>query len=160
MSERKYAVSQPFELDLSGFRRRLPRAALAWHIDRLGAEESLPIILDPATDNSAVEEALRCCGAEIVHRDTDEQGVHLTVRKSTVRSIIRELDMRGRRCPDPVIEARRQLRRMSSGEVLKMFADCTSAPAEVSAWSKNSANVSLLDTWSQGADHVFLIGGR
>lgn len=158
MSERKIAESQPLELDLSGFRRRLPRAAIAWHVERLGIDDTLPIILDRAADSGSVVEALRCCGAELVSTEVGERGQLLTVRKSRVRSITRELDMRGRRCPAPVIEARRQLRGMSSGEVLKMFSDCTGAPAEVDTWAANSANVSLLDTWRQGPDHVFLIG--
>jgi TusA-related sulfurtransferase len=158
MSERKISVSQPLELDLSGFRRRLPRAAIAWHVGQLGVDDNLTIILDPAADSGSVVEALRSCGGEFVRTEIGERGQLLTVRWSRVRSITRELDMRGRRCPVPVIEARRQLRGMSSGEVLKMFADCTGAPAEVDTWAANSANVALLDTWSQGPDHVFLIG--
>ncbi len=160
MSDSKISIDQPVELDLRGFHRRLPRAAIAWHISRLSEDGTLAIIVDSDVDNESVIEALRFCGAEIVSDDVRDDGRWLNVHKGNAHSITLELDMRGRRCPIPVIEARRKLQTMSSGEVLKLFTDCTSAPAEINAWAESSAGVAFLGEWSKGPDHYFLLESR
>lgn len=159
MAGRDAATSELRELDLSGFRRRLPRAAIAWHVGRLGPGDLLQVALDSDADRDLLLAAIRGCGGEVVASDAGRQ--RFTVRNGGARAVTEELDMRGARCPMPVIEARRRVRRMSPGEVLKMLSDCTGAPAEVGTWTAQSADVALLGSWRQGGgDHVFLLGRR
>lgn len=49
------------------------------------------------------------------------------------------LDMRGIACPGPIVEARKLLEAMKSGEVLQLVTDCTAAIDEVPLWSKASS---------------------
>ncbi|MDH4324304.1 MAG: sulfurtransferase TusA family protein [Betaproteobacteria bacterium] len=46
------------------------------------------------------------------------------------------LDMRGATCPGPVLEARKLLMRMKSGEVLQLVSDCPGIRADVRSWVK------------------------
>lgn len=54
------------------------------------------------------------------------------------------LDMRGVACPGPILQARRLLGGMSSGEVLQLVTDCTAAIDEVPLWSRETAVEFLL----------------
>lgn len=44
------------------------------------------------------------------------------------------LDIRGVSCPGPIIEAKKLLNAMQSGEVLQLISNCPGSPADVSAW--------------------------
>jgi len=46
------------------------------------------------------------------------------------------LDLRGATCPGPVIEARKLLKRMGAGEVLRLLSDCPGIRADVRSWVK------------------------
>ena len=46
------------------------------------------------------------------------------------------LDMRGATCPGPVLEAKKLLMRMQSGEVLQLVSDCPGVRADVRSWVK------------------------
>ncbi|MDH4326122.1 MAG: sulfurtransferase TusA family protein, partial [Betaproteobacteria bacterium] len=46
------------------------------------------------------------------------------------------LDMRGATCPGPVLEAKKLLMRMQSGEVLQLVSDCPGIRADVRSWVK------------------------
>lgn len=160
MSEGKVSADQCVKLDLRGFHRRLPRATISWHVGQLADGDVLALILDIDANTRSAIKAIRCCGAEIVTEEELGDRRLLKVRRSSILPAAQELDMRGRRCPMPVIEARRKLQAMPSGEVLKLLTDCTSAPAEVSAWAANSSDVAFIDSWRQGSDHFYLLGSH
>lgn len=50
------------------------------------------------------------------------------------------LDSLGKRCPYPVIEARRAMDRLRAGQVLEVWADDPAAEEDFKAWSKNTGN--------------------
>lgn len=49
------------------------------------------------------------------------------------------LDMRGVTCPGPILEAKRLLDGMKSGEILQLVTDCPGAIADVESWSRAAA---------------------
>lgn len=53
------------------------------------------------------------------------------------------LDMRGVSCPGPILEARKLLDGMKSGEVLQLVTDCTAAIDEIPLWSR-AASIEFL----------------
>lgn len=53
------------------------------------------------------------------------------------------VDMRGIACPGPILEARRLLQGMGSGEILKLVTDCTAAVDDVPLWGRQ-ASIELL----------------
>lgn len=46
------------------------------------------------------------------------------------------LDIRGVSCPGPILEAKKLLEGMKSGEVLHLISSCPGTPADVRAWAK------------------------
>lgn len=147
-------------LNLSGFFRRMPRAVIRWQLDKLNANECLSLVVNMEIDEAILQRALLACGAEVVADEIRDDLRQLTLQRQPGSGTILELDMRGRRCPAPVIEARRSLSRMVSGERLQMIADCTGATVEVGTWAAHSANVVLLGQWEQPQGHVFLLERR
>ena len=49
------------------------------------------------------------------------------------------LDMRGVACPGPIIEARKRLDVMGSGEVMQLITDCTAAMDDIPLWTRTSS---------------------
>jgi tRNA 2-thiouridine synthesizing protein A len=146
------------ELDLSGFNRRLPVALIQWQLEQLGEGESLSLAVDPNMTIDRLQTLLAPLGARMMDGPEGGNPLRIVLMRGTPSARILELDMRGRRCPAPVIEARRKLRRMAPGERLRMVADCTGAPAEMDTWAAHSRGVNLLGRWRQDDSYVFLLG--
>jgi tRNA 2-thiouridine synthesizing protein A len=49
------------------------------------------------------------------------------------------LDIRGVSCPGPIVEAKKLLDAMQSGEVLQLISNCPGAPADINAWVKTKS---------------------
>lgn len=54
------------------------------------------------------------------------------------------LDMRGVSCPGPILEAKKLLQGMKSGEVLQLVTDCTAAIDDIPLWGQETS-IKLLD---------------
>jgi tRNA 2-thiouridine synthesizing protein A len=148
-------------VDLGGFHRRQPRALISWYLGHLKPGQELLLLLHPDADRETYSQLVRCCGGSVIAVCKHHGQRGLVVRRATLGTAPRELDLLGLRCPIPVIEARRRVQRMKAGEVLKLRTDCTSAPAEVRAWAAQSSLVHLLGQGHEGArGHVFLLGRR
>lgn len=67
------------------------------------------------------------------------------------------LDMRGVSCPGPILEAKKLLDGMKSGEVLQLVSDCPGAVADIEAWGRTTA-VELLASlpMARGAQEFYL----
>jgi tRNA 2-thiouridine synthesizing protein A len=59
------------------------------------------------------------------------------------------LDIRGVSCPGPIVEAKKLVDAMKSGEVLQLISSCPGAPADVKAWVK-ATHLELADTREPG----------
>lgn len=67
------------------------------------------------------------------------------------------LDMRGVACPGPIVEARKLLEGMQSGEVLQLLTDCTAAVDDVPLWSRATAVELLLALEVASGAHEFYL---
>lgn len=67
------------------------------------------------------------------------------------------LDMRGVSCPGPILEAKKLLDGMRSGEVLQLVSDCPGTVADIQSWATHAA-VDLLATlpMARGANEFYL----
>jgi TusA-related sulfurtransferase len=59
------------------------------------------------------------------------------------------LDIRGVSCPGPIVEAKKLIDAMQSGEVLQLISSCPGAPADVKAWVK-ATHLELANTREPG----------
>jgi TusA-related sulfurtransferase len=68
------------------------------------------------------------------------------------------LDLRGTVCPGPIVEAKKLLNGMRSGETLKLVSNCPGVSADVADWVKITG-LKLLGTEEIGAgEYEFYIG--
>jgi TusA-related sulfurtransferase len=61
------------------------------------------------------------------------------------------LDIRGVACPGPIIEAKKLLNGMKSGEVLKLVSNCPGVQSDITSWAA-ATGMKLLDTVKVTAD--------
>ena len=67
------------------------------------------------------------------------------------------LDIRGAVCPGPIVEAKKLLKGMQVGEVLKLVSDCPGVQTDIVGWAA-ATGMSLLETVEAGAGvHEFYI---
>jgi TusA-related sulfurtransferase len=67
------------------------------------------------------------------------------------------LDIRGVVCPGPIIEAKKLLNGMNSGEVLKLVSNCPGIQTDIIGWS-DMTGVKIISTISSGAgDYEFFL---
>lgn len=126
------------KLDLTGLTCPAPLVGAKQVVDDLDPGQVLALVSDcPGTRDDLYIWA-RHTGNEIAH--VEHQGGERRVfyirkgRKPAARPHI-TLDMRGAVCPGPILEARRILEGMKSGEVLRLISNCPAAPTEVRAWT-------------------------
>jgi TusA-related sulfurtransferase len=65
--------------------------------------------------------------------------------KSAARKANVILDLRGVVCPGPIVEARKLLHGMNSGEVLKLVSNCPGTRSDIAGWA-DTTGVKILDT--------------
>ncbi|HEY5993997.1 MAG TPA: sulfurtransferase TusA family protein [Gallionellaceae bacterium] len=68
----------------------------------------------------------------------------------------KELDVRGQKCPMPILLTRRALDGMDEGKVLKVTATDHAAPKDFAAFARKTGNV-LLESAQSGGEYLFYI---
>jgi tRNA 2-thiouridine synthesizing protein A len=66
------------------------------------------------------------------------------------------LDAKGKKCPMPVLMAKKELKKMSSGQILELIVDDKGALKDVPALLKKTGD-NLLDTKEEGKEITFEI---
>lgn len=147
---------QVFTLDMTGRACPVPLVGAKRILDDLPDGQSMVLISDCPGTAGDLRTWADVTGHEVVHRAAiDARRVAYTIRRrarpgANPANVV--LDQRGRVCPGPILEAKRQLDRMQPGEVLVLLADCTVAPSDVAVWSENTS-VELLDRFRNRAGH-------
>ena len=67
------------------------------------------------------------------------------------------LDMRGTRCPGPIIEARRLLDGLQDGEVLKLISNCKGTPSDIESWTRKTSHELLGQVEDANGTYQFFI---
>jgi len=57
--------------------------------------------------------------------------------------IVRELDVRGAKCPMPIVKARQELNALAIGQMLKVFATDPGSVNDFKGWAKTTKNIEL-----------------
>ncbi len=72
-------------------------------------------------------------------------GYYIKKGKSEAHSANVILDIRGAVCPGPIVEAKKLLNGMNSGEVLKLISNCPGIRSDIVGWAEQTG-VRMLDT--------------
>ena len=126
-------------LDFSGMTCPAPLIGVKRVVDDLLPGQTLMLISDcPGTPDDLAAWA-RVTGNEVLATEKQEGGkTAFTIRKSgsEKRQVNVTLDIRGVSCPGPIVEARKLLESMRSGEVLLLISNCPGTPDDVRAWTR------------------------
>lgn len=129
-------------LDFSGMSCPAPLVGAKRVVDDLKPGQTLVLISDcPGTPDDLASWA-KVTGNEVLLTEKREGGkTAFTIRKGggEKRRVNVTLDIRGVSCPGPIVEAKRLLDAMQSGEVLLLISNCPGTPADVRAWAKGGA---------------------
>lgn len=131
-------------LDMSGLSCPAPLIGAKKIVDDMEPGQSLLLVSDcPGTSDDLFAWS-RQTGNEVAVKDkmADGRTAYLVTRGSGRKAAPRAnvtLDMRGTSCPGPILEAKKLLDGMKSGEVLMLVSNCPGTPADVDAWVKNTA---------------------
>jgi TusA-related sulfurtransferase len=66
------------------------------------------------------------------------------------------LDCSGLSCPMPVVKTSRAIKEVAVGQVLKMIATDSGAPADMDAWARQTGH-QLLGSFNQDGKYIFYI---
>lgn len=118
-------------------------------LDDLNPGQTLCLISDCS---GAHDDLLAWCtysGNVLVATNQQDGGVAYLLRKAgkdeTKPVPHASLDMRGVSCPGPILEAKKFLQGMKSGEILQLVTDCTAAVDDISLWGRETS-IKLLDS--------------
>ncbi|MBX3647673.1 MAG: sulfurtransferase TusA family protein [Rhodocyclaceae bacterium] len=130
-------------LDMSGLSCPAPLIGAKKIVDDMDPGQSLLLISDcPGTSDDLFAWA-RQTRNEVAVKDKmgDDRTAYLITRgsgKATPKPNV-SIDMRGTSCPGPILEAKKMLDDMQSGEILLLVSNCPGTPADIDAWVKNTA---------------------
>ena len=129
-------------LDMSGLSCPAPLIGAKKIVDDMEPGQSLLLVSDcPGTSDDLFAWS-RQTGNEVAVKDkmADGRTAYLVTRgggKRTLKPNV-TLDVRGVSCPGPILEAKKLLDGMQSGEVLMLVSNCPGTPADVDAWVSNT----------------------
>ena len=107
--------------------------------ERLDRGAVLLLISDCPGTQSDLQSWARQTGRELIEvSDHDDGSKAYYVRNGDPWAAAAVLDMRGRPCPAPVIEAEKPLLAMPHGDVLKLLSDCRGFADDVVSWARNT----------------------
>jgi len=131
-------------IDLSGFPCPAPLLGAKKIMDDLQPGQTMCLLSDCAGTADDLYAWCKYTGNEVLATQQQADGrTAFTLRRAggaaTTPIAHATLDMRGVSCPGPILEAKKLLDGMKSGEVLQLVSDCPGAIADVESWGKVAA---------------------
>ncbi len=133
-------------LDLTGLSCPHPLLGAKKVLDGLKPGEVLCLISDCAGTKDDLFSWIKQTDNEVIRTDKDADGAdEYFIRKGRrpPSAFHVALDMSGMACPGPIVEARKFLQGMQSGEILKLISSCPATRDDIDAWIKSSGNALL-----------------
>jgi TusA-related sulfurtransferase len=149
-------------IDLSGMPCPAPLLGAKKIIDDLQPGQAMLLLSDCPGTHDDLFAWCKYTGNELVSASREANGkTGYTLRKAGGASSTPvahvTLDMRGVSCPGPILEAKKLLDGMKTGEVLQLVSDCPGSVADVESWSQATA-IELLASlpMARGAHEFYL----
>jgi TusA-related sulfurtransferase len=147
-------------LDMKGLSCPRPLIGAKRMVDELAAGQVLLLISDcPGTQDDLFAWAKQT-GNQILKTEKMPDGgtgYHIQKGKGHAHNANVTLDIRGSVCPGPIVEAKKLLNGMQTGEVLKLVSDCPGVQSDIGGWA-SATGMTLLETVEAAAGvHEFYI---
>ncbi|MBI4938358.1 MAG: sulfurtransferase TusA family protein [Nitrosomonadales bacterium] len=141
-------------LDLKGLTCPAPLLGAKKLVDDLQAGQILLLISDCKGTQDDLFAWARQTGNQVLktaHMPGGGTGYYIMKGKDKALKANVTLDIRGVACPGPIVEAKKLLNGMKSGEVLKLVSNCPGTQADITSWTA-ATGMKLLDTVKITAD--------
>ena len=152
-------------LDMKGLSCPKPLIGAKRMVDELAAGQILLLVSNcPGTLDDLVAWAQLTGNQILKHEDMPDGGVGYYIQKGQSSRKFPEpnvvLDICGATCPGPIVEAKKLLNGMQSGEVLKLISDCPGVLSDIGDWAA-ATGMALVDTAevSPGVHEFFIRKG-
>jgi TusA-related sulfurtransferase len=135
-------------LDLSGLSCPAPLLGARQVMDDLKSGQVLKLVSDCPGTPDDVAAWVRVTDHELMESEKivgHKMAFYLRKGRSARPKANVVLDIRGVSCPGPILEAKKLIDAMKSGEVLQLISSCPGAPADVKAWVK-ATHLELADS--------------
>lgn len=149
-------------IDVSGMPCPAPLLGAKKILDDLKPGQTMRLVSDCSATRDDLVAWCRYTGNELLAttKQADGKTAYLLCKSGGVKTTPVPhvtLDMRGVSCPGPIVEAKRLLGGMKSGEVLQLVSDCTAAIDDVPLWSRETDIELLLALeMADGAQEFYL----
>ncbi len=140
-------------LDMKGLSCPRPLIGAKRMVDELAPGQVLLLVSDcPGTPDDLFAWAKHTGNQILKSEKMPEGGIgyHIQKGQGHAHQANVTLDIRGVVCPGPIIEAKKLLNGMQTGEVLKLISDCPGVPSDIVGWA-SATGMTLLDTLEVGA---------
>ena len=142
------AVVANVSLDMTGARCPGPLLGAKRLIDGLETGQVLLLISDCPGTQDDLFSWVRYTDYQILKTEkmpSGALGFYIQKGKSRHRQANAVLDIRGVHCPGPIVEAKKLLNGMRSGEVLRLISNCPGITTDITGWAK-ATGMKLVDT--------------
>jgi TusA-related sulfurtransferase len=152
-------------LDMKGLSCPKPLIGAKRMVDELAAGQILLLVSNcPGTLDDLFAWAKLTGNQILKHENMPDGGVGYYIQKGQSTRKFPEpnvvLDICGATCPGPIVEAKKLLNGMQSGEVLKLISDCPGVLSDIGDWAA-ATGMALVDTAevSPGVHEFFIRKG-
>jgi len=142
------AIKPNVSLDMTGSRCPGPLLGAKKLIDGLETGQVLLLISDCPGTQDDLFSWVKYTDYQILKTERMQGGAlgfYIQKGKSHHRPANAVLDIRGVHCPGPIIEAKKLLNGMRSGEVLRLISNCPGITTDITGWAK-ATGMKLVDT--------------
>lgn len=147
-------------LDMKGLSCPRPLIGAKRMVDELAAGQVLLLISDcPGTPDDLFAWAKQTGNRILTTEKMPDGGTgyHIQKGQGQTHKANVTLDIRGAACPGPVVEARKLLNGMQTGEVLKLVSDCPGVESDIAGWA-SATGMTLIESVEPAAGlHEFYI---
>jgi len=142
------AIKPNVSLDMTGSTCPGPLLGAKKLIDGLEAGQVLLLISDCPGTQDDLFSWVKYTDYQILRTEkmpSGALGFYIQKGKSRHRTANAVLDMRGVHCPGPIIEAKKLLNGMNSGEVLRLISNCPGIISDITGWA-GATGMKLVET--------------
>jgi len=148
-------------LDMKGLSCPRPLIGAKRMVDELVPGQVLLLISDCPGTQDDLFSWVKQTGNQILkteHMPDGGTGYHIQKGVSAKHPVANvTLDIRGAVCPGPIIEAKKLLNGMLSGEVLKLISDCPGVQSDIGGWAEATGMTLLESVDAEVGVHEFYI---
>lgn len=150
-------------LDMKGLSCPKPLLGAKRIVDDLSAGQVLLLVSNcPGTSDDLFSWA-KHTGNQILKSEMmsdGSTGYHIQKGKGNALSVNVTLDIRGVVCPGPIIEAKKLLNGMKTGEILRLVSDCPGVQSDIGGWA-SATGMTLLENFevSPGVHEFYIRKG-